>query len=316
MLFRDVLGLGGSSAERRIPRWVMQLPLNRVKHFLEGYRQGDGTHSGRLLDNELAFNTVSEQLALDLNYLLLRFGLVASVGSYETTYKQRYGERRFPFYRITVCALDNLDILSWDSGVHQTLNATRWGDMVWVPVKSIKPIPCTDNVYDFCVPGAENFVAGSGVFAHNTYGPRMRLDDGRVVPNFIGQALRGEPLTVYDDGSRTRAFCYVGDLVEGIVRLLHSNEVTPVNLGNPHEITILDFARKVIELTGSRSPIQFVRPTDARTADDPERRCPDISKARRVLGWEPVVPLEEGLLKTIEYFRCRCQRIRGTDCTD
>lgn len=141
----------------------------------------------------------------------------------------------------------------------------------------------------------------------NTYGPRMRLDDGRVVPNFIGQALRGEPLTVYDDGSRTRAFCYVSDLVEGIVRLLYSNETNPVNLGNPHEITILDFARKVLELTGSRSTIQFVKPTDARTADDPERRCPDISKARRVLGWEPVVPLDEGLVRTIEYFRGRIQ---------
>lgn len=141
----------------------------------------------------------------------------------------------------------------------------------------------------------------------NTYGPRMRLDDGRVVPNFIGQALRGEPLTVYDDGSRTRAFCYVSDLVEGIVRLLYSNEITPVNLGNPHEITILDFARKVLELTGSRSTIRFVKPADARTADDPERRCPDISKAQRVLGWEPVVPLDEGLVRTIKYFRERIQ---------
>jgi dTDP-glucose 4,6-dehydratase len=139
----------------------------------------------------------------------------------------------------------------------------------------------------------------------NTYGERMRLNDGRVVPNFIGQALRGEPLTVYDDGSRTRAFCYVGDLVEGIVRLLDSSETTPVNLGNPQEMTILDFARKVIELSGSHSTIQFVRPKDARTADDPERRCPDIGKARRVLGWEPQVALDEGLRRTIEYFRAR-----------
>ncbi len=306
-LFRDILGLGGSSAERRIPCWVMQLPLARVKHFLEGYRQGDGTHSGKLLDNELTFTTVSEHLATDLTYLLLRFGLVASVGAYETTYTPRYGERRFPFYRVTVCAVDSFDILSWDSGVHQALNAVRWGDVVWVPIKRIIPIPCTEHVYDFCVPGAENFIAGTGVFAHNTYGPRMRLDDGRVVPNFIGQALRGEPLTVYDDGSRTRAFCYVSDMVEGIVRLLYSNEATPVNLGNPHEITILDFARKVLELTGSRSTIQFVKPTDARTADDPERRCPDIGKARRVLGWEPQVSLEEGLRRTIEYFREKVQ---------
>jgi len=137
----------------------------------------------------------------------------------------------------------------------------------------------------------------------NTYGPRMRMDDGRVVPNFICQALRSDPLTVYDDGARTRSFCYVSDLVEGMVRLFHSDETTPVNQGNPDEMTILDFAHKVLELTGSSSVIEFVTPADARTADDPKVRCPDIGKARRVLGWEPQVSLEDGLRRTIEYFR-------------
>jgi len=137
----------------------------------------------------------------------------------------------------------------------------------------------------------------------NTYGPRMRMDDGRVVPNFVCQALRGDPLTVYDSGSRTRSFCYVSDMVEGMVRLLHSNETTPVNLGNPDEMTILEFAYKVLELTGSDSPLEFVTPTDARTADDPKVRCPDIGKAKRVLGWKPQVPLEEGLQQVIAYFR-------------
>ena len=139
----------------------------------------------------------------------------------------------------------------------------------------------------------------------NTYGPRMRMDDGRVVPNFVCQALRGDPLTVYDSGSRTRSFCYVSDMVEGLVRLLHSDESTPVNMGNPDEMTILEFAHKVLEMTGSRSPIEFITPTDARTADDPKVRCPDIGKARRVLGWEPQVPLEEGLQHVIAYFRDR-----------
>jgi dTDP-glucose 4,6-dehydratase len=139
----------------------------------------------------------------------------------------------------------------------------------------------------------------------NTYGPRMRLDDGRVVSNFIVQALRGEPLTVYDDGSRTRSFCYIDDMVEGIYRLLLSDEVYPVNLGNPDEMTILEFARKVLEISGSSSEIRFVTPADERTKDDPHRRRPDISKARRVLGWEPKVSLEEGLRKTIEWFRQR-----------
>jgi dTDP-glucose 4,6-dehydratase len=139
----------------------------------------------------------------------------------------------------------------------------------------------------------------------NTYGPRMRLDDGRVVPNFIRQAVSGEPLTVYDEGTRTRSFCYVSDLVEGMVRLLMSAEAYPVNLGNPREMKILEFAHKVLEVTGSRSEIVFVHPQDERTKDDPMVRQPDISKAREVLGWEPVVPLEEGLAKTVEWFRHR-----------
>jgi dTDP-glucose 4,6-dehydratase len=137
----------------------------------------------------------------------------------------------------------------------------------------------------------------------NTYGPRMRMDDGRVVPNFICQAIRGQPLTVYDTGERTRSFCYMDDLVEGIVRLLHSNETLPVNLGNPNEMSVLDFAHQVVQLAGSPSEIQFVTPQDERTKDDPKTRRPDISKARRVLGWEPQVPLKVGLQKTIEYFR-------------
>lgn len=137
----------------------------------------------------------------------------------------------------------------------------------------------------------------------NTYGPRMRLDDGRVVPNFIRQALNCEPLTVYDDGTRTRSFCYVSDLVEGTVRLLMSEEVEPVNMGNPREMSILDFAHRVLEVTGSASEIVYVQPSDERTKDDPLVRQPDISRARRVLGWEPEVTLEEGLSRTVDWFR-------------
>jgi dTDP-glucose 4,6-dehydratase len=137
----------------------------------------------------------------------------------------------------------------------------------------------------------------------NTYGPRMRLHDGRVVPNFIAQALNNEPLTVYGDGSRTRAFCYVADLVDGIYRLLMSDEPEPVNIGNPNEMSILDFAEKVIEITNSNSEITFIEPTDERIQDDPKVRCPDISKARRVLKWEPQVSIDEGLSNTVDFFR-------------
>ncbi len=135
----------------------------------------------------------------------------------------------------------------------------------------------------------------------NTYGPRMRLDDGRVVPNFIQQALRGEPLTIYGDGSQTRSFCYVDDLIEGIYRLLLSDEHYPVNLGNPQEITILEFAEVINRLTGNKSGIVF-KP-ESRLGDDPQRRRPDITRARTILGWEPKTSLEEGIRLTIPYFR-------------
>jgi dTDP-glucose 4,6-dehydratase len=135
----------------------------------------------------------------------------------------------------------------------------------------------------------------------NTYGPRMRVQDGRVVPNFIMQALKGEPLTVYGQGQQTRSFQYVDDLVAGIDKLLKADHHLPVNIGNPREMTVLEFAKKIIELTASKSEIVY-KPLPE---DDPQVRQPDITKARQILGWEPKVKLEEGLVRTIEYFRTR-----------
>ncbi|MEN9936082.1 MAG: hypothetical protein RLZZ387_2661 [Chloroflexota bacterium] len=304
-LFADVFQITGTAKTARVPSWIMQLPLARLKHFLEGYREGDGTHTNLHEKRELAFNTVSERLATDLAYLLLRFGIVASVGNYTTTYKERYGDRAFPFWRVTVCEVSDFDILTWDRGVQQTLNAQRLGDLVWAQVKTIEPIESTAYVYDFSVPECENFIAGNGVSCHNTYGPRMRLRDGRVVPNFIQQALRGEPLTVYGDGQQTRSFQYVDDLVEGIYRLLLSDEVEPVNIGNPGEFTIREFAELVNQMTGNPAGIAV---KDLRTQDDPQVRQPDIGKARAVLGWEPRVSLEEGLRRTIPWFEEELRR--------
>ena len=133
----------------------------------------------------------------------------------------------------------------------------------------------------------------------NTYGPRMQINDGRVIPNFMWQALRGENLTVYGDGGQTRSFCYVSDEVDGILRLAKSAEHLPVNIGNPTEFTILECARKVIAITESASQIKF----EALPQDDPKQRCPDISKAKHLLGWEPKVELESGLKLSLEYFR-------------
>lgn len=137
----------------------------------------------------------------------------------------------------------------------------------------------------------------------NTYGDRMRLDDGRVLPNFMGQVLRGEPLTIYGDGSQTRSFCHVSDLVDGIVRLMESDTPLPVNIGNPEEITILQFAQEILNLSGSKSLLSF-KPLPQ---DDPKVRQPDITKARQILGWEPRVSRQDGLARTLEHFR---QRVR------
>ena len=133
----------------------------------------------------------------------------------------------------------------------------------------------------------------------NTYGPRMRLEDGRVVPAFIGQSLQGTPLTVFGDGSQTRSFCYVSDLIDGIYRLSQSNYHEPVNIGNPGEMTVLQFAEKILAMTGSKSKIDF-RPLPE---DDPKVRQPDITLAKKLLGWEPKVSFDEGIAKTAAYFR-------------
>ena len=133
----------------------------------------------------------------------------------------------------------------------------------------------------------------------NTYGPRMRLHDGRAVPAFMSQALRGEDVTIFGSGQQTRSFCYVSDLVDGIIRLMESDVNDPVNIGNPHEMTIEEIARTIIRLTGSKSKLVY-RPLPE---DDPKVRQPDITRARTLLGWEPKVGLEEGLTKTLEYFR-------------
>lgn len=133
----------------------------------------------------------------------------------------------------------------------------------------------------------------------NTYGPRMQLNDGRVVPNFMKQALRGEDLTVYGDGSQTRSFCYVSDEIDGFVRLAKSDEHLPVNIGNPNEFTILECAQLVLKVVGSKSQIRY----EALPQDDPKQRRPDITKARQLLGWEPKIELEEGLRLSLDYFR-------------
>jgi dTDP-glucose 4,6-dehydratase len=144
----------------------------------------------------------------------------------------------------------------------------------------------------------------------NTYGPRLHPSDGRVISNFIMQALRGDPLTIYGDGSQTRSFCYVDDLIEGILRLARSGEHLPVNIGNPNEFTIIECAQAILEATGSTSELRF----EALPQDDPTRRCPDITKARTLLGWEPQVQLKEGLQKSLDFFRGKIHSQISDEC--
>ena len=176
----------------------------------------------------------------------------------------------------------------------------------WGNVNPIGPRGCYDEAKRFAEAITMAYHRMHGIDTKivrifNTYGPRMRLKDGRIVPNFVRQALTGEPMTVYGDGSQTRSFCFATDLVDGIYRLMLSNENLPTNIGNPLEFTVLDFAHLVKKLANSDSEIVF----EPLPQDDPKQRRPDISKAREVLGWEPKIGLEEGLVKTLEYFQTR-----------
>jgi nucleoside-diphosphate-sugar epimerase/intein/homing endonuclease len=304
-LLRVLAHLGFSKDTKNIPGWILGLPLRRLGWFLEGYREGyregDGVHSGAKLAEGVRheFSTVSDDLKDDLIVAFARFGLVPSVGRYETTLRQRTGDRRYPFWQLTLANVAPWSPLEWHRGVHQELNARTTHDLVWAQVTDITEVEATGLVYDFCVPGRENFWAGTGVMAHNTYGPRMRPGDGRVVSNFLVQAIRGEPLTIYGDGTQTRSFCYVDDEVRGILALLDSDTTGPVNIGNPGEFTMVELAEQVRDVTGSSSEIVF----EPLPVDDPTQRRPDLTVATRELGWAPEIPLREGLERTAPYFR-------------
>ncbi len=180
---------------------------------------------------------------------------------------------------------------------------TYWGN-----VNPVGPRSCYDESKRYAEAATMAYHRVHGVRTNiarifNTYGPRMQLHDGRVVPAFLDQVLRGEPITIFGDGSQTRSFCYVGDLVEGLYKLAMSEERYPVNLGNPQELTILDFAEQIRRFTGSHAPLVF----EPLPEDDPKKRRPNIDKARKVLGWEPKVSLENGLRETVAYFQGRLE---------
>ncbi len=215
---------------------------------------------------------------------------VGSIGTRRTLELAREKGARFLLTSTSECYGDPM--------VHPQVE-TYWGN-----VNPVGPRSCYDESKRFAEAMTMAYHRAHGLRTNiarifNTYGPRMKLDDGRVVPSFLDQALRGLPMTIFGDGSQTRSFCYVSDLVDGLFRLMQSDERYPVNLGNPNEMTIRDFAEKIRRLTGSRSQMTS-RPLPE---DDPRQRQPDITKARTLLGWEPRVSLDKGLAQTVEYFQ-------------
>ena len=284
-------GLNFGKKEKDIPNWILQLPQKQLVSFLQGFAEGNNSEDR--LSSKLEFKINSQLVTEKLVLILSKFGLVADVSEIELKNEK--------VYRIIVEELEDKNIQNL-SKVQQKISAQTTGDIVWAKIESIEEFEIDDYVYDFSVPNYENFIGGSySIFAHNTYGPRMLENDGRVVSNFIAQALKGIPLTVYGDGSQTRSFCYVSDLIEGFIRLMNQDFIGPVNIGNPGEYTILELAQKIQEMVNPDAEITY-KPLPQ---DDPKQRQPDITRAKKYLGWEPTVALEEGLKLTIEDFRER-----------
>lgn len=295
-----VNALGFGKTEKDIPNWVLQLPKEQLVHFLHGFSAGDSNSDSETTGSRLVLNSSSKAVIEKLVLIQAKFGIIGSVSESDTRVKQE-DDKKYKSYRITVEGLEDYSVLKLGN-TKQTLQAQTTANIAWGEVESLEEFEIDDDVYDFSVPEYENFIAGTYcVCCHNTYGPRMLENDGRVVSNFVVQALQGIPLTVYGDGSQTRSFCYASDLVEGLMRLMEGDHTGPVNLGNPDEYTILQLAQKIQEMVNPDAEIQF-KPLPQ---DDPRQRQPDITRAKTWLGWEPTVPLDKGLKLTIEDFRSR-----------
>jgi UDP-glucuronate decarboxylase len=297
----NAFGFGDKlSMEKDIPDWILQLPKEQLVFFLQGFWEGDGNHDAKTTDSMLIFNSSSQKIIEKLVLILAKFSILGSVSEFYTTVRKG-DSQKYKSYRLTVQGLNQYYLLDLANS-QQTLQAKTTGNLAWGLVKQIEEFEINDYVYDFSVPEYENFIGGTyGICCHNTYGPRMLENDGRVVSNFVAQSLRNEPITVYGDGSQTRSFCYVSDLVDGLIRLMNGDYIGPVNLGNPGEYTILELAQMIQSMINPHLEIAH-KPLPQ---DDPRRRQPDITKAKNILGWEPRVPIQAGLELLIEDFRER-----------
>jgi UDP-glucuronate decarboxylase len=299
-------GFGNNlNPNKDIPNWILQLPKEQLVHFLQGFWEGDGNHDAKTTGSMLILNSSSQKIIEKLVLILAKFSIVGSISEFYTTAKKG-DSKQYKSYRITVQGLDNYLPLNLVN-TQQKLQVKTTADIAWARIKEIEEFEIDDYVYDFSVPDYENFIGGTYcLFCHNTYGPRMLENDGRVVSNFVVQALRGIPLTVYGDGSQTRSFCYVSNLVDGLMRLMNGDFIGPVNLGNPDEYTILELAKTIQEMVNPDAELIF-KPLPE---DDPKQRQPDITRAKTYLNWEPNIPLQEGLKLTIDDFRDRLDNAR------
>jgi len=295
--------IGSHLCEALLDRGVRVLALD---NFITGSR--DNVNS--LTENpdfEFRQANVNEFIEVDgdVRYVL-HFASPASPPQYDAN----------PTHTLKVGTLGTMNMLGLAHAKHATFllasTSEVYGDPLvhpqpetyWGNVNPIGPRGCYDEAKRCAEAFAMAYHRAHGVDTRiirifNTHGPRMQVSDGRAVPNFMAQAIRGEPLTVYGDGSQTRSLCYVSDLVRGVLATLEKGDDLPVNLGNPEEVTVLELAQLIVRLAGSQSPIEF----RSLPVDDPRQRRPDIARARKVLGWQPEVPLEDGLARTLEYFR-------------
>jgi dTDP-glucose 4,6-dehydratase len=277
-----------------------------LDNFITGSRDNVGMLTGNP-DFEFRQSNVNEHIDVDgdVRYVL-HFASPASPPQYDAN----------PIHTLKVGTLGTMNMLGLAHAKHATFllasTSEVYGDPLvhpqpetyWGNVNPIGPRGCYDEAKRCAEAFAMAYHRAHGVDTRiirifNTHGPRMQVSDGRAVPNFMAQAIRGEPLTVYGDGSQTRSLCYVSDLVRGVLATLEKGDEMPVNLGNPEEVTVLELAQLIVRVAGSQSQIEF----RSLPVDDPKQRRPDITHARNLLGWQPEVPLEDGLARTLEYFR-------------
>jgi len=299
-LFKS-FGMAGAGSSKCVPGWVLKLPKHRISKFLHGFWCGDGNHDAKTTGKFILFNNSNWGVIQGLNALLLRLGLLGSVHSFRTRaakHKNYVTAHRIEVHGVNGTEVDKLHELSPRNGsdVH--------ADIAFAEIKSIDRKTIDGFVYDFTVPGTENFFGGDlGIMCHNCYGPGMQKTDYRVLPNFGAKVLEKKPLQVYGTGNQTRTFCYATDAIRGFLQVLVNGVPgEPYNIGNPTpEISVLDLVKEIERALDRKIEYNVAEYPDSYPADEPNRRCPDITKAQSQIGYNPKISLREGLTRFFKW---------------